>query len=252
MKKLTLLIFLSFLGLYGLHFATSKRSHCFSPSFCLTDNPLFHSPSLVTLPSPEVKGILTQEFYFLSSGNQSYAFESADGRYVLKLVKFHTTTEPKKLQRVFDGFQLAEKIHPEHQGLAYLHFPSKGLFNQPVTLRDRAGRWHRMELDPLFFALQKKAVPLKEHLISLSRPEAEQELGKLLSMIRSDLEAGLYDQDHNIFHNTGFAEGTPMRIDFGKLSYAPGIEVEKEICKLRSERINPWLDSHFKKIPNHP
>lgn len=252
MKKLTLLIFLSFLGLYGLHFATSKRSHCFSPSFCLTDNPLFHSAALVKAPSAEVQKILAQEFYFLSSGNQSYAFVSQDGRYVLKLVKFHTTTEPKKLQRIFDGFQLAEKIHPEHQGLVYLHFPSESQFDHPLRLRDRAGRWHSMDLDSLFFALQKKATPLNEHLQSLTRTEAEQELGRLLAMIKSDLEAGLYDQDHNIFHNTGFAEGAPMRIDFGKLSHDPNIAADPEICKLRSERINPWLDSHFKKIPIRP
>lgn len=255
MKKTIFLIFLSIIGLYGLYFAQSKRSHCFSPSFCLTDEKMFHSRTLEKTPSEEVKKILQNKFYFLSSGNQSYAFESADGLYVIKLVKFRSTTEPKKLLRIYQSFRLAEKINPEHQGLIYLHFPSSGQFNFPLSLQDRAGRTHLMELDPLFFAIQKKAQPLGEYLKSLStREEAEAELEKLLNMIREDLYSGLYDQDHNIFHNAGFADGKPMRIDFGKLSEAPEMStpenVEKEIFKIRSERITPWLDSHFKKISN--
>lgn len=255
MKNRIFLIFLTVLGLYGLYFAGSKRSHCFSPSFCLTDEKMFYSPSLVKSPSDEVKKILQQDFYFLSSGNQSYAFESKDGKYVIKLVKFHTTKESKKLERIFQSFQLAEKILPQNQGLLYLHFPSEGLFALPLKLRDRAGRTHLMDLDPLFFALQKKATPLNEHLKKFSsRQEAEAELNKILSMIRSELALGLFDQDHNIFHNAGFAEGAPMRIDFGKLTESPEMRttdnIEAEIAKLKKERIEPWLDSHFQKIPN--
>lgn len=255
MKKTIFLIFLCLIGLYGLYFAQSKRSHCFSPSFCLTDEKMFHSRTLENPPSETVKKILQSKFTFLSSGNQSYAFESADGQYVLKLVKFRSTTDPKKLLRIYQSFRLAEKINPEHQGLVYLHFPSKGQFDFPIEVRDRAGRWHTMELDPLFFAVQKKAQPLGEYLKNFSsRQEAEAELEKLLSMIRKDLESGLYDQDHNIFHNSGFVNGSPMRIDFGKLTEAPEMShpeaIEKEIEKIRAERISPWLDSHFQKISN--
>lgn len=246
MKKLMFLMILVALGFGAYSFAFSKRSHCFHPSFCITDEKELSPYHKQIPPNPDVIHILNQKFSFLSSGNQSYAFASEDGLYVLKLTKFHTTVDPKKKQRVLNGFKVATEYAPEHNGILYLHTPPNHFFEKTLTLMDRAHRNHTLDLNHYYFVLQKKAIPTGEYLKALpDRKSREKAVHSLLSMIKSDLELGIYDEDHNIMHNTGFSNDVPMRIDVGKLRYQPSVSdpefIQCELQKLQNERINPYF-----------
>lgn len=269
MKKLFLPILL-LLGAFGLFFSYSKRSCCFSPDFAKSDVS-FH---LGSSPLPkELEPVLNQSFTFLGSGNQSFAFESQDKKTVLKLFKFHTLQgfdpydlipqyfqdfhahhakdRKKKVDRLLNGLILAENYNRDNAGILYIHFPPSPLFLKEVSLHDRAGRRHLLNLDNYVFVLQKKAVPLGEALKAhFDKGDVQGAVSKLFAlyrMISEDLRAGLYDQDHNVISNTGFVGETPIRIDFGKLSLAK-IEAAPEISKINKERIIPWMKRNY---PNH-
>lgn len=251
MKKFTSLLILVALGFGAYSFAFSKRSHCFHPSFCLIDEKELSAFHEMTAPPAEVFSILDQPFTFLSSGNQSYAFLSEDGQFVLKLMKFHTTVDPRKKLRLLNGFKVASAHAPEHQGIIYLHTPPNSFFSQPLTLFDRANRKHSIDPNQYYFVLQKKAVPTGEYLKSLPDYQSRQAaVNLLIEMIKNDLELGVYDEDHNIMHNTGFSHGAPMRIDVGKLRYEPQAQdpqfIAHEIQKLQVERINPYFQKMSK------
>lgn len=266
MKKLFLPILL-LLGASGLFFSYSKKSCCFSPEFAKSDASFF----LGSAPLPkELEPILDQPFTFLGSGNQSFAFESKDKQSVLKLFKFHTLQgfdlydliphyfqdfhaqhakdRKKKVDRLLNGLILAENYNRENAGILYIHFPPSPLFGKEVSIRDRAGRIHLINLDNYVFVLQKKAEPLGEALKAhFDKGDVQGAVSKLFAlyrMISDDLKAGLYDQDHNVISNTGFVEEVPIRIDFGKLSLAT-IEPAPEIHKINRERIIPWVKRYY-------
>lgn len=266
MKK-TFILLLIFLGACGLYFSYSKRSCCFSPEFAKGSD-LFNLGS--SSPAKELESVLNQPFTFLGSGNQSYAFESQDKKTVLKLFKFHTLQgldpydlvpryfqtfhdnhakdRKKKVDRLLNGLVLAENYNRDNSGILYIHFPPTPLFGKHVSIRDRAGRTHNLDLDHYVFVLQKKAIPLSEtlrhHFDQGDVQGAVSKLFALYQMISSDLKTGLYDQDHNVISNTGFVGDTPIRIDFGKLSLQK-IEPSQEIKKINNERIIPWIKRNY-------
>lgn len=266
MKKL-FIPFLICLGVSGLFFSYSKRSCCFSPEFA-KGTELFNLGS--PPPPKELESILEQPFTFLGSGNQSFAFESRDRQTVLKLFKFHTLQgfdpydlvpeyfqsfhenhakdRKKKVDRLLNGLIFAENYNRDNAGILYIHFPPTPLFGKKVSIQDRAGRIHSLNLAEYVFVLQKKAVPLGETLKGhLNQGDVQGAVAKLFAlyrMIAQDLKNGLYDQDHNVMANMGFVGETPIRIDFGKLSLQK-IEIEKEIAKINNERILPWLKKNY-------
>ena len=269
MRKLFIL-FLFFLAVGGLYFSYSKRSCCFSPEFAKGSD-LFNLGG-ASSPDKELESILSQPFTFLGSGNQSFAFESQDKKTVLKLFKFHTLQgfdlydlvphvsffqnfhdrhaidRKKKVDRLLNGLILAENYNRDNAGILYIHFPPTPLFGKHVSIRDRAGRMHSLDLDHYVFVLQKKAVPLgetlRQHFDQGDVQAAVSKLFALYQMISSDLKNGLYDQDHNVISNTGFALDTPIRIDFGKLSLMQ-VEPNQEIRKINNERIIPWIKRNY-------
>jgi hypothetical protein len=250
-KKLTILLILVALGFGAYLYAFSKRSHCFHPSFCTIDEKELSAFHQTTPPSSEIFNILDQPFTFLSSGNQSYAFLSEDGHFVLKLMKFHTTVDPQKKLRLLNGFKVATEHSPAHNGILYLHTPPNAYFSKPLTLLDRTKRKHTIDPNQYYFVLQKKAVPTGVYLKSLpDQNQRDKAISLLLEMIKTDLESGIYDDDHNIMHNTGFSKGTPMRIDVGKLRLEPKAQdpqfIADELQKLQVERINPYFQKMSK------
>lgn len=267
MKHFFFCLFLAALGILALGFSLSKKSDCFSPEFiAITPE---HIPNEVYPVPRKAKLILDQPFYFLGSGNQSYAFASEDGKWVLKLIKFHclTTHDPyqllprvgflakireerdlerkRKIDRVFHGFHIAYTFDRENCGLACYHLPGKDELHHETVVYDKAGKKHVLDLNRYVFALQKKAVTTGELLSQGDLQEAEDHLCSLFAMFKQEFEDGLYDGDHNVIHNTGFADGKPMRIDFGKLTLKDEVDVKAELKKIGEERIHPWLERHF-------
>lgn len=273
MKNILLISSLFLLGLGALLYATSKRSDCFSKDFILTtENTAFLKP----VPK-QISKILSQPFTFIGSGNQAYAFESADHQYVLKLIKYHTTKQKslidylplytwqqkraeereKKLHRIIDGFTLANSLDAKNCGIVYLQLNSSNAGVVPI--RDKAGRLHQIDLGHALFVLQYKAIPAGKVLTQLIEEgnvkSALDNIAALFALIDSDLANGIYDADHNVMHNMGFYGRNPIRIDFGKLkidnSMKDPLVRHQELQKIAEERIIPWVKKYHPTETKH-
>lgn len=193
--------------------------------------------------------IASQKFHYIGKGAQVYAFASEDGQYVLKFFKFkhlrpslfvqllppigplknfkeqNVARKERKLKGVFEGHAIAYKFDQEHSGLLYIHLNLSNDIDKVVTLVDKIGREHLVDLDRTVFVLQKKGETFRTIVDrDLSHGEvakAASNARKILSMYKSEYEKGVYDRDHGISHNTGFIGEEPFHLDVGKFSYDP-------------------------------
>lgn len=280
MKNFLVVSILILLGLTSLFYISSKKSDCFSPSFVdLNAYPsIFKRDISEKDPNFEtVKKILNQPFYYLGSGNQSFAFESEDHQYVIKIMKLHSLyglnltewlpsfpffqkikdeirhTRAKKIERFMKGFEVANKYDPLHCGLLYVHLSSTTQLQTQIHLKDKRSKSHYINLDSIIFAIQEKGIPTGEVLSDLLEKGdvegAKSKLKSLFNMFADEFQKGIYDADHNVIHNTGFHGNKPFRIDFGKVKLESSLKDPKtrfqELNKIASERIDKWLAKHY-------
>lgn len=233
----------------------------------------------------KVDDILAQPFTYLGKGGQAYAFESADGKYVIKFLRvkylkpklsYHLASfipflenqaiqeqqrRYKKFYQLFQGYKLAYELNREESGLIFLHFnPTYGRFGA-LTLYDKLGRKLHLELDQIAFILQEKGVLLekffKEKLSSQGmtqgvkgrekmREEVKAALNAVFDAIMAEYQQGLFDRDYGRIHNTALVGLRPIHIDLGKVSYDPKMR-EKETQQRDLELILAKLDKWLHK-----
>ncbi|HSX03458.1 MAG TPA: hypothetical protein VLG76_01880 [Rhabdochlamydiaceae bacterium] len=242
MKKFLIKILLFIVGFICIERFCHGITEGFRPHKILSD--LSFNPEYATEPaSDEIKGNLSQPFYFLSSGGQCYAFISEDKQTVLKVFKHHHMRpesylnriylpqflEPlrckiiqerkERLQTIFSSFKLAYDRFKEHTGLLYLHLNKTDTVHQTLTLVDNIGVSHCFDLDNLEFALQKTAVlayqKIEQCMKTNDLAAAEKCLKSLVELIVTRSKAGLADRDPIIKRNFGFIEEKAIEIDLG-------------------------------------
>lgn len=208
-------------------------------------HPEWDIPSPTSAEQAQIDAILSQNFTYLGKGAQSYAFASADGRYVLKFFKFKhirpnwladlipnispfteykeriAYKKARQLNGVFAGYRLAYGVNKQESGLLYIQLnPPK----QPhyVTLIDKIGLKRTLDLGTVPFILQYKGVTLRNTMIDLLEKGdlalAKTRISQILNLYLSEYRKGIYDRDHGVMHNTGFVGENPIHLDVGKLS----------------------------------
>jgi hypothetical protein len=238
----------------------------------------YESPtSVVELKSEGIDSILNQTFTYLGKGHQSYAFLSQDQRYVLKFFKFtylksskfnnlisslpilrnyyheQKNKKEKKIKMVFNGYRLAFDKDQHHTGVFYIHLAKTNNLKKAVTLQDRFGFTHHIDLDSTFFVLQHKAETtkkvFKELLDQHDLDAFKQRMGQLLNLYVSEYKQGIFDKDHNVLSNTGFLKDNAIRIDVGRLSFRPEMQNPSlyllDLKKIISKRIYKWLKTSY-------
>lgn len=193
--------------------------------------------------------VLDQPYSYLGKGCQSYVFASADGQYVLKFFKYQRfrpqewlsyfsfippveeyrlrKIEKKrdKLEGVFTSWKLAyEHLQPE-TGIAYVHLNKTSAFDRPLTIYDKIGLEHHINLNETEFLVQRRATmlcPTLEELMQKgSQAEAEKILAELVAMLVWENSRGFADNDHALMQNTGVIDGHPVHIDVGQFIRNP-------------------------------
>lgn len=218
----------------------------------------------------DISTILDQPFTYLGKGHQSYAFISSDGQHVLKFFKFsylkpawhngwlsvsrkQELVKQKKLKRVFAGYNTAYTIDQDNTGVQYVHLNKSSNLNKKIIVQDLFGLSHTVDLDHVYFIIQKKASVtrkvLKELLDKGDLEGFKTRIGQLLDMYISEYKRGLIDGDHNIMSNTGFLPDKAIRIDVGRLNIRPEIQdpqvYMKDLRKVVSKRIDKWLKFNY-------
>ena len=221
------------------------------------------------------KGILVQPFRFLGKGGQVYAFESEDGQWVLKLLRFKSlrsrlknrviswlpfmgdweknfvARRERKFAALFEGYSAAFRLNRETSGLVLLHFhPTQGEFGE-VDLYDNEGVRHRLNLDTSVFIVQKKGRPVNEIIDEkMALGDVEGAAGLLQRLLEAHSEGyakGLYDKDYGLIHNFGFIDDRPLHIDLGKVVYDERMKeasYQKADLERVMGRLKEWLVRH--------
>lgn len=221
----------------------------------LTYNPSWEifSPSQEQIK--EIKAALDQEFYFLGSGGQCYAFVSKDDAYVLKVFKQHHMEQnfwknekfiPKVLKPLHKNFvvhnhkpmdkilhscKLAYEFLKKETALVYIHLNKTDFFHQNITLIDPINIKHTVNLDRVEFVLQYKGSMAYPTLLSLienkQMDDAKKHLEALLDTILARCRAGILDKDPIIKRNFAFIGEKAIIIDFGCFSYDENLKMPR-------------------------
>ncbi len=236
-------------------------------------------PSMTMEQRKNFDEILKQKFHYIGKGAQSYAFKSADDRYVLKFFKFKhlkpslfidllpsigvfKVYKDKQIERkrrllnsVFDGYRLAYEVHGPETGLIYIHLNKSNNLHTTAHVKDKMGLEKNIDLDEIPFILQEKVKTTRMVMVDLMNQGnvalAEQRIKQIFDLYLLEYSKGIYDRDHGVMHNTGFVDDKPIHLDVGKLTKDERMK-EKKYHKpdllLIVNKFNVWFQANY---PQH-
>ncbi len=221
-----------------------------------------HSPTTF-----QVRQLLSQPFYYMGKGSQSFVFESADKQYVLKFFRLSRYRLPAfqealplppflaeiqnkrikekrlKQDKLFASCKLAFEELNEECGLVYMHLNKTRSLHQEVTLYDNLGRPHSIAIDEYAFMIQRRGETLYSYLGKLIKKgetdEIQHAVLQLSALLDSRLEKGIADKDAEIHKNSGFLHGKPLFIDVGQFSKEPENHDRKKVMR----KLLLWLEA---------
>lgn len=254
-----LLVILSLIAFWGI----ARFCHHQTAGFRLTKLDGNTTPFENQLPSPlscdqknDLDQLLKQRFTYLGRGKQSFAFVSEDGKTVLKFFNnrlqrrakwLSSTTAKQKLEKVFQSYQIAYDALREETGLLYFH-PRAGLDQfEPVTVVDRLGIAHQIDLNKHGFVLQKRAILALDYLKQQTEEKRAEAIASLVDLLRSKMQRGIADNDPLIRANFGFYEDKPIQIDVGPLSFDESLKTagnQRENLHKITLSLRHWLEKN--------
>jgi hypothetical protein len=233
----------------------------------------------IELPSnaqlAEIDQILSQPFYYIGKGAQSYAFGSEDGKSVIKFFKFKhlrpswmldflPSFEPfesyrntqerrkeRKLEGVFAGYLLAYKVHRDDSGLIFIHLNKTKDQFPIVQVYDKLGLRHQINLNDVVFILQRRVETARNvihrHLQNNDVAGAKEKIDAIFALYKREYAKGIFDNDHGVMRNVGFSGDQPIHLDVGKLKKSNVIhqpDVYAKDLEMAAKRMKAWLQEH--------
>jgi hypothetical protein len=220
--------------------------------------------SLVERPDPLCSSCIEwpKKFQYLGKGRQQFAFESLDGRYVLKFEQ-----QKKGLQRIYEAsffptlkqrsrwekksslyreaYRLAFEHLREETGVEVLHRGKSELVFPTVELCDLASGVVHVDLNQVPFVLQKKGGLSFLEALSLHKkgPLFAKLLEEFLSFHEKRIFLQIGDGDRDLKHNYRWEGGKLLYIDPGRFFFHGAWDVvsfEKERFNA-VYRLRKWL-----------
>ncbi len=242
-------------------------------------NPEWEVRPLSTVEQDQINHIFDQPYRYLGKGCQSYVFVSDDGQYVIKffkyqryrlqpwlayapplpaLVKYREEKIEKKWNKL-DGFVKSWKVAFEHlkdeTGLLFVHLNKTHHLHKQLTIYDKIGQAHVVDLDQMEFCVQGRAHMLCDTLLEFKEngeiTQAQQLVTALLNLILSEYHRGLADNDHALMQNTGVFHGQPIHIDVGQFVQNEAIKDPKiyhQELYTKTYKFKLWLNEFFPEL----
>lgn len=223
----------------------------------------------------EIDAILEQPFHYLGCGLQCYAFQSADRHYVIKVLKHHhmrpvswlnsisfpgpldkvrtgiIKARARRLERNFYSYKISYEDLPKETGVLFVHLNKTKEFDRKLTLIDKIGIAHAIDLNSIEFVLQRKAdlvyPTLEKRLREKDLEAAKHCLDSLLDLILSRCKKGIADKDPILWRNFGFIENQAVEIDVGSFAKDPFFLKPywyKQELFYETLEIKNWLKKH--------
>ena len=225
-----------FLAAGSLLYRTFSSTEGFSEDKISSSLPI-HPQWTIPVPaeSAQIKEILGSRFKFLGEGAQAFAFESTDGKYVLKFFKMRRFSPSladylcphvvrrrfKNLRWVFNGYKIAYENFKKDTGLVFIHLAKTDYLNQTAFVIDEKGVEHQIDLDKTEFVLQEKAELLFDRLTKLQKAGdqqgTKQSIAAVLDLVKRRIDKGYADRDKGVSNNYGFVGDRPIQLDIGRL-----------------------------------
>lgn len=229
--------------------------------------------------STSIQEILKQQFTYLGSGGQCYAFLSEDKKTVLKLFKMHHLEQHKwiqylalpgildswrlkviavqkqKIEKFFESNTLAWSTLKEESGLIHLCLnpPEKSPYT--TTLIDKLNISHTISLDKIPFALQHYAEnpfkKLRTHIARKEMAEAKAIVKNIVDILKQRYEKGIGDLDPALRRNVGLLDDKAIFIDIG--AFVPDLKTinQKELLWSETRRMDRWLDKRAPELKEY-
>lgn len=225
-----------------------------------------------------IKEILSQEFNYLGSGAQCFAFLSADGKYVLKffrmkhlvpktwlkwvpfpgLDEYRFQKIDKRILRqkeLFRSYKLAYEDLQEETGLVYIHLNKGKNLKVNARLYDRMRNLYIAPLDEYEFVLQLRSQLVHERLISYMQKRdfagARRAIHNLLEMVVRQSKKGYVDRDPGVSHNYGYVGDRVVHFDVGKMlrddAATEPSYYHREVLRF-GEKLSSWLEVHYPEL----
>jgi hypothetical protein len=229
--------------------------------------------------------ILDQPFYYLAKGAQSYVFASEDGQTVIKFFRIYHLRPPvwlnalcmplalqpykirkmiekrRELRKDFASYKIASEAMKEETGLVYLHLNKTSHLNKRLTIYDKIGIAHELDMDKMEFLVQKKAILVYPAIDCLMKNQnlkaAKEAISALVGLLLIRCERGIFDKDPDLNTNFGFLYGIklrPIQIDIGRFcreteKKAPEA-IREEIMRI-TDNFRQWLDANYPSLTPH-
>ena len=202
---------------------------------------------------PTIAAALSQTYRYLGRGHQCYAFESADGQYVLKLPRYDRYLVPfwlracrfsfldsyreelrldkeKRLRFLLTSFGIAFDELREETALLCLHLGESDIFRSKTKIVDRLRRSYEIDLDKSAFILQRKK-PLMMPVFEKSLKEGDRKAAKeildaFLAVVAVRAGKGIFNKDPSFLRNFGY-DGEGVQIDIGSFYRKPSVDSEE-------------------------
>lgn len=235
----------------------------------------------------EARQHLNQKFVYLGCGKQMTAFESGDHQYVIKFFNPRAVVRERwfsdwdkfrrlcslrwfsdnyirrkvRLAKLSKRYRLGFEQLREEAGLVYVHLNDSTRLSQTLSLTDKQGKEHQIDLDRCPFVLQKKATlatTYLNHLLDKGELEkAKLGIQEICRVLASRAKKGFTDRKQTLHNNYGFVEDRFVQIDLGRLNkdeiieLAPAPEIKRvyfQLHKFLSKRYpnyHSFLDETF-------
>lgn len=245
-------------------------------------NPSFDTRALSDAEKNELLAALDQPFSYHGCGGQSFIFFSHDGRYALKLFKQSKFTTPfwiqhfpipwmigkyrnkkiesrkDKIERDFASYKIAFEELPQETGVVYIHLNPTSHLQKKLTLIDKRGKSHRVDLDSIDFVVQKKADLVYDRISLLMEQKeidkAQKAIDSIVDLIVSRCERGYHDRDPNVRTNCGFLGERAIKIDVGRLMHDESVKeparIKQELLRITSP-FQTWLSQNHPELTEH-
>ena len=247
-KSLKICIFLG--SFFALNFLCKSLTDDFSKDFLIPPAPQDSVWDFKQEPE-DLKSLISQKYTYLAKGKQSYVFLSEDKQHVLKLFKpqspfleipffkktlhmglgkipfmnffcidYNSPSFKKTQELEFQSYQNALFLLPKKTLLEYVHLTSSKNLQKKLTLYDKIGILHTIDLDSTSFLIQKKTDLLYPTLANLLKNKEIEKTKQLLENFIEfyfDLIEMKIVNPTTLEKNIGCKDLKPINIDVGRL-----------------------------------
>ena len=202
----------------------------------------------------EIKAILSQPYYYLGRGVQSFVFVAQDGKTVIKFFRHHRLRTDAKVAKDFGSYLLAYNRLREETGLLYLHLNKTNHLKQTLEIVDKLGIHHPIDLDKYEFIVQRKATltypAFDEWITEGKTDEAKEALTSLVHLLKTRAERGIFDKDPDLNTNFGFIGTMAVQIDVGRYRVKEIPFDRNELIRI-TDHLHQWLMERSPVLDEH-